>query len=112
MDVRVYGRGMEVAVSAFRSELKTWLAEVQGGQEVVLTERGIPVAKLVPVGRATAIEELTNEGVISAPRSAHRPKAAGADRPSSKRSSKQSAKASSAADPVSASVVRNRRNPR
>jgi len=60
-----------------RAELKAWLNRVGEGAEVVVTDRGIPVARLVPVDSAPLIERLTHEGVISRPRRQQRPAAIG-----------------------------------
>ncbi|MGH9379151.1 MAG: type II toxin-antitoxin system Phd/YefM family antitoxin [Thermoanaerobaculia bacterium] len=68
---------MEVAVSTLRATLKDWVDRARKGEEVVVTDRGIPVARLVPVDVAPVIERLTQEGVISRPRRAVRPKAVG-----------------------------------
>jgi prevent-host-death family protein len=65
---------MEVSVSALRSELKSWLGQAKDGHTVVITERGIPVAKLVPVAGAELLEELEREGLLAAP-SVERPPA-------------------------------------
>lgn len=67
-------------MSTLRATLKEWVNRARQGQEVVVTDRGVPVAKLVPVDVAPVIERLTREGVISRPRSAVRPKAAGRPR--------------------------------
>ena len=41
------------AVSELKASLSRFLARVKAGDEVVVTERGRPVARLVPVARAT-----------------------------------------------------------
>jgi prevent-host-death family protein len=71
---------MDVAITAFRAELSTWLDHVRGGGEVVITERGVPVARLLPVDTAPLIEELTRQGVLGKPRRADRPVARSIDR--------------------------------
>lgn len=58
---------MEVSVSAFRSELKHWLARVQQGEDVIITDRGVPVARLLPVAGADLISDLQRQGLLSAP---------------------------------------------
>lgn len=42
-----------------------------------MTERGVPVARLLPVDTAPIIERLTREGLLSKPRQAGRPTATG-----------------------------------
>jgi len=71
---------VDVPVSVLRAELKTWLDRVNAGDEVVVTDHGIPIARLVPVASGPLIERLTQEGVISRPRSPHRPVATGRPR--------------------------------
>jgi prevent-host-death family protein len=68
---------MDVAVSELRAHLSEWLERARRGEDVVVTERGTPVARLVGVSSAPTIERLTSEGVISRPSVAARPKATG-----------------------------------
>lgn len=72
---------MDVAVTDLRNHLRDWLAAARAGEEVVVTDRGLPVARLVGLESTPLIERLTNEGVIARPRSAERPRAAGRRRP-------------------------------
>ena len=76
---------MDVAVTELRAHLAEWLHRVQAGDEVVVTERGVPVARIVGVDAATELERLTAAGAISAPASAVRPQATGRRRPRAKR---------------------------
>ncbi|MGH2732908.1 MAG: type II toxin-antitoxin system Phd/YefM family antitoxin [Actinomycetota bacterium] len=71
---------MEVAVSALRAHLKDWLDRARAGEEVVITERGVPLARLVSVDATPIIERLTRQGVISKPRRPGRLKATGRPR--------------------------------
>jgi prevent-host-death family protein len=71
---------MEVAVSALRAELSEWIERARGGEEVVVTDRGTPVARLVGVAVAPLLEQLTRDGVLSRPEHAGRPGARGAAR--------------------------------
>jgi prevent-host-death family protein len=71
---------MDVAVSVLRAELSTWIERAHAGDEVVITDRGIPVARLVPVASAPLLERLVSEGVLSRPVSADRPSARAAKR--------------------------------
>jgi len=43
---------MDVAVSALRAELADWIERARGGEEVVATDRGTPVARLVAIDGA------------------------------------------------------------
>jgi prevent-host-death family protein len=71
---------MDVAISTLRAELSGWIEQVRAGEEVVITERGIPVARLLPIDTAPLIEQLTQRGVLAKPRRADRPRARGVAR--------------------------------
>lgn len=73
--VLLYNSSMEVAVSTLRAHLSDWLDRARAGEEVVVTERGLPVARLVGLGTTTALERLTKQGVISKPESLSKPRA-------------------------------------
>ena len=72
---------MDVAVTELRANLRHWLDRVRGGDEVVVTERGMPVARIVGIDSVTRIEDLTARGVIARPSSPHRSKAVGRELP-------------------------------
>jgi prevent-host-death family protein len=83
----LYNSAMEVAVSELRANLSEWVARAKTGVEVLVTERGVPVARLTGVDTTATVERLVQEGHISAPRSAGpRPTASGRVRPRSKAS--------------------------
>lgn len=63
---------MEVSVSGLRAELKTWIEHARDGEDVVVTDRGIPVARLTAVDGADLVAELLRDGVLTAP-TAERP---------------------------------------
>lgn len=67
---------MDVAVSILRADLSTYIQHVKDGSEVVITDRGTPVARMVPIATMTLIDQLTEQGVISRPLSADKPNAA------------------------------------
>jgi prevent-host-death family protein len=71
---------MDVAVSTLRAELADWIERVRAGEEVVVTDRGTPVARLVSVDTAPLLERLIQCGVVSKPRHTSRPTARGAPR--------------------------------
>jgi len=60
-------QGMEVAISEFRSNLRAWVDHARAGEDVVITERGVPVARLVGADTARVIERLERDGVITRP---------------------------------------------
>ena len=77
---------MDVAVTELRAHLSEWLSLAREGQEVVVTERGVPVARLLGVEATPTLERLTSEGVIARPDQQRRPMATGRRRPRPKRS--------------------------
>ena len=76
---------MDVAITELRANLSLWLDEARNGHEVVITDRGVPVARLLGLGTTATLQRLTAEGVISRPVSSQRPPAAGRARPRSRR---------------------------
>lgn len=77
---------MDVAVTDLRTHLSHWIAQVRDGHEIVVTERGVPVARMLGLTTTTTLEQLTQQGVISTPRRTNRPPAAGRRRPRAARS--------------------------
>lgn len=70
---------MEVPITEFRAALSAYVDRARRGEDVILTERGLPVARLVAVDAAPLIEQLEREGLITAS-SAPRPQASGTRR--------------------------------
>ena len=62
-----YGRHVEVAVSALRAELRQWIEAARGGEDVVITERGIPVARLSGIDAADLLTRLERDGLLTSP---------------------------------------------
>ena len=71
---------MDVAISTLRAELSMWIARARSGEEVVVTDRGTPVARLLAVDTAPLLDRLIASGVLSKPRRDDRPAARGAAR--------------------------------
>ena len=71
---------VDVAISVLRAELSTWIERARAGDEIVVTDRGVPVARLLSIDNAPLIDALTRQGVLSKPRNAARPRASGAPR--------------------------------
>lgn len=55
----------EVGVAQLRRELKDWLEKVHAGDEVVITDRGRPVARLSGIDVAPLLDQLAEQGRIS-----------------------------------------------
>jgi prevent-host-death family protein len=81
----LYTVAMDVAVTELRAHLSDWLARARDGDEIVVTDRGIPVARLLGVDAATTLVRLTEEGVIARPNRERRPLARGRTRPRPRR---------------------------
>jgi prevent-host-death family protein len=67
----------EVGVAQLRRELKEWLDRAQAGDEVVVTDRGRPVARLSGIDTAPLLDQLAAEGRLSGAPEASRPTARG-----------------------------------
>ncbi len=72
---------MDVPISDLRAHLSEWLERARGGSEIVITDRGVPVARLLGITTTATLERLTAEGVVGGPASAQRPRASGRARP-------------------------------
>ena len=68
---------MDVAVSTLRAHLSEWLERARAGEEILVTDRGVPVARLLGVDTAPVLERLVAEGVIGRADRKARPKATG-----------------------------------
>ena len=79
-----YTIGMDVAVSELRAHLSDYLDQAREGAEVVITDRGMPIARLLGVTATTTLERLTADGII-ARSAAPRPRASGQPRPRPRR---------------------------
>lgn len=80
----VYTIGMDVAVTELRAHLGRWIDAAREGNDVVITDRGTPVARIVAIDAAAVIDRLTAEGIISRPTTATRPVAGSRRRPAPK----------------------------
>lgn len=56
---------MDIGVRALRDGLSRHLESVKAGHTVTVTERGTPIARLVPAGAPTALERLIAEGRVT-----------------------------------------------
>jgi prevent-host-death family protein len=66
---------LEVGVRELRDHLSRWLDEVKDGGEILITERGRPVARLVPSSAPSRLASLIAEGVVTPPSVPRRPAA-------------------------------------
>jgi prevent-host-death family protein len=56
---------MNVGVRELRDGLSRHLASVREGHSITVTDHGRPVARIVPVGRPTKLEQLIEEGKVT-----------------------------------------------
>ena len=56
---------MDVPVSALRAELRQWIDAARAGEDVVITERGIPVARLSGIDAADLLARLERDGLLT-----------------------------------------------
>jgi prevent-host-death family protein len=72
---------MDVAVSDLKAHLSDWLERAMDGEEVVVTERKVPVARLLGITATPTLERLAAEGLIGRPERTRRKTATGRARP-------------------------------
>ena len=80
-----YTVSMDVAVSELRAHLSDYLDRAREGDEVVITDRGVPIARLLGLTATATLERLAADGVIARATAAPRPRAAGQPRPRPRR---------------------------
>jgi prevent-host-death family protein len=59
------GQPIEVGVRDLRDHLSSWLERVKAGDEVLVTERGRPVARLMPATGRARLDLLIEQGVVT-----------------------------------------------
>ena len=57
----------EVGIRELRNHLSRYLERVKDGEEVTVTDRGRPIAKLSPVTEVRPFDRLVAQGLISPP---------------------------------------------
>lgn len=66
---------VNVGVRELRDGLSRHLAQVRAGHSVTVTDHGVPVARIVPVGTPSALERLIADGRVTAAKTPKRPTA-------------------------------------
>lgn len=64
---------MEVGIRDFRNQLSRWLEVVKGGRDVLITDRGRPVARLIPATASRPLDRLIAMGLVQPPSELRRP---------------------------------------
>jgi prevent-host-death family protein len=57
----------EVGVRELRADLSKWLSRVGAGEEVIVTDRDRPVARLVRYEPRTGLEDMIARGIVRLP---------------------------------------------
>ena len=55
----------EVGIRELRDHLSKYLDEVQQGQDVVVTDRGRAIARILPMNGETTLDRLIREGLVT-----------------------------------------------
>lgn len=56
---------MDVAISDLRANLKSYIERAAAGEPVVVTDRGVPVARIVSADHEELLDRLVREGVVT-----------------------------------------------
>jgi prevent-host-death family protein len=56
---------VEVGIRELRNHLSLYLDRVRDGDEVVVTDRGRAIARVVPLGTERALDRLIAEGIVT-----------------------------------------------
>lgn len=62
-----YHRSMQITLTELRRTPAAALDHVREGEEVIVTEAGVPLCRLVPIGRPTRYADLVAQGCIRLP---------------------------------------------
>ena len=58
---------MDITITELRSATKKWVDAAKDGEDVVVTDHGVPVAKLTGVKSSSLLARLEKEGLINPP---------------------------------------------
>lgn len=58
-------RSMDVGIRDLRDNLSRYIERVRGGDELVITDRGSAVARIVPVEGGRRLDRLVAEGLVT-----------------------------------------------
>jgi prevent-host-death family protein len=56
---------MEVGIRELRADLSRWLKEVQAGEEILVTDRGKPIARITPANGRSKLDDLITRGLAT-----------------------------------------------
>ncbi len=55
---------MEIGIRELRADLSQWLKQVQAGEEILVTDRGKPIARITPANGRSKLDELIARGLV------------------------------------------------
>ncbi len=64
---------VDVAISELRANLKAFIERARAGDRIVVTDRGVPVARLGPAEEDSLLDRLVREGVVTRAKTTKRP---------------------------------------
>jgi len=64
---------MEVGIRDLKNNLSRYLAKLVDGDEIVVTDRGRAIAKIIPTGTERTIDRLIDQGIVVPASSVKRP---------------------------------------
>ena len=64
---------MDVTISELRANLKSYVDRARAGEHVIVTERGVPVARLGPAEEESLLDRLERDGVLTRATAKKRP---------------------------------------
>ncbi len=73
LNVATKGYVMSIGVRELRDGLSRHLAQVRAGHTVTVTDHGVPVARIVPIGVPSALEQLIADGRVHLAKQPKRP---------------------------------------
>jgi prevent-host-death family protein len=62
--IKRYNTAVDVGIRNLRADLSRYLERVKEGEEIVVTEHGRPIARLVPMNGERKRDRLLREGVL------------------------------------------------
>jgi prevent-host-death family protein len=61
----VYTIGMDIGIRELRGSLSEYLARVRAGDELVVTDRGKAIARIVPIAGGRALDRAIADGLVT-----------------------------------------------
>lgn len=59
---------MEVGIRELRADLSRWLKRVENGEEILVTDRGKPIARITPANGRSKLDDLIARGLARPPK--------------------------------------------